>query len=106
MGRRHLRRSGRGDRGGILGLTPERLHELAYRTADDQARDPYDLVAWAGLLGLPAHAVAEASGFELTVWSLVIARARKLDGDLWRQRAQILIAEYAEALERGKARKG
>jgi hypothetical protein len=35
----------------------------------------------------------------------VIARARKLDGDLWRQRAQILIAEYAEALERGKARK-
>jgi hypothetical protein len=39
------------------------------------------------------------------VWSVVIGRARKLDAELWRQRAQILIGEYAEALERGKARK-
>jgi hypothetical protein len=106
MDRRHVYGGGRRHRGGILGLTAERLHELADRTPQERARDTYDLVAWAGLLGLPAHEVARASGFELTVWSVVIGRARKLDAELWRQRAQILIGEYAEAVERGRRKGG
>lgn len=96
---------GRGrHRGGILGLTPAERDAVVTRTPEEAARDEHDLVAWAALLGFDAHAVAQASGFELVYWNVVIGRARKLDRGRWHDIAVEFVNVYGDALERAKAK--